>query len=660
MQGRIIEYIEQGKFICAVVLSENGRRLHLLNQNGREVNLPAARIMYMNAVRLPAALGREEALGLLRETAKRRNEMSLPVALEEIWQLVVEEERLDFSLEFIADLCFGREVSDDQAAALLRAVLQDKLYFKYKDGRLYAHSLEAVEQLREQEARARQKEEFLNSSAAALERLMAGEEVEISPDCLRTLSEYYLFDKDAADFTLARELIKRAGLTAPHAVFHLLVKAGYWTADENIPLLRYQLPVEFSSEAMAQAAEIAVSPVPAAGLEGRVDLRDLPLITVDGPSTRDFDDALHVRRLEDGSFEAGIHIADVAAFVKPGTALFAAACERTTSLYFPDGMVPMLPPVLSEGAFSLLAAEERPALSFMVTLAADGRVLNKKIVRSMVRVRRQLSYQEAEDLLAVDQELGDLVMLSRRLRDNRVEAGAMLIPVPDVVLKLVDNEVKEVCLEDVDSTMRLMVAEFMVLANSLAAGFLANRQEPGLYRSQGPPRKRFFKFPPQDDLFTLFRQRRFLSRGNLGTVPKRHEGVGVEQYTTTTSPIRRLLDLIIQLQISAILAGKGALFTENDLKGYAGIMAGVQSRLNLVRQQRQRYWLLKYLESRKGERMAAFVLDRLHGKIQVVIQKFLLQTELPANQGVKHELGDVVMVKLAAVNALNGTCRFEW
>ncbi|VAW34935.1 3'-to-5' exoribonuclease RNase R, partial [hydrothermal vent metagenome] len=413
-------------------------------------------------------------------------------------------------------------------------------------------------------------------------------------------------------------------------------------------------------KAMAQAAEIAASPVLAAEAEGRVDLRDLPLITVDGPSTRDFDDALHVRRLPDGNFEAGIHIADVAAFIKPGSALFAAACERTTSLYFPDGMVPMLPPVLSEGAFSLLAAEERPALSFMVTLDAGGRVLNKKIVRSMVRVRRQLSYQEAEDLLAVDQDLGDLVMLSRCLRDNRVEAGAMLIPVPDVVLKLADNEVKEVRLADVDSTMRLMVAEFMVLANSLAAGFLANRQEPGLYRSQGPPRKRFFKFPPRDDLFILFRQRRFLSRGNLGTVPKRHEGVGVEQYTTTTSPIRRLLDLIIQLQISAILAGKGALFTENDLKGYAGIMAGVQSKLNLVRQQRQRYWLLKYLESRKGERLAAFVLDRLHGKVQVVIQDFLLQTELPANQGVKHELGDVVMVKLTAVNPLNGTCRFEW
>lgn len=660
MQGRIIEYMEQGKFICALVVGGSGKRLHLFNQNGREVNLPASRVLYLNRDRIPDTMPRTQIQEILRDTSELRRNIAIPVSLQELWQLVVDEGGLSFSTIFLADICFGGHASDDEAAALLRAVFNDRLYFKYKNGELLAHTPEAVAQLlakREEEAR---REAILAGGAAAIRELWAGKTIAIPPDCLELLRDYYLFDKEADNFLMARELLKRAGLTTPHAIFHLLVKCGQWSEHENIPLMRAQLPLDFSAEAKAQAREI-IARLGSEDFSGkRDDLRGLPIFTVDGPSTRDFDDALHVTRLADGNFEVGIHISDVAHSIIPGSPLYREAEARTTSLYFADSTVPMLPPELSEGALSLLAGQDRAALSYIVTLTPAGVLVDYRIVKSVINVKRQLTYEEAETLLSSDSDLQNLVRLSRCLYDNRIEAGALFIPIPDVVCRFgADGAVERIDLMPVDTPMRLMVAEFMVLTNSLAARFLADRQEPGLFRSQGPARKRFFKWP-DNDIFILFRQRRFLSRGILDTTPKRHDGVGVEQYTTTTSPIRRLLDLVMQRQISGILAGRGAQFSELDLRGIANLISAAQSRLNRVCQQRHRYWLLRYLEKYQGGRLAAFVLDKRNRKVQVVLKDLLLEGELPANQGVHHELGDSIMVKPAAVNALDNKLRLEW
>jgi len=661
MQGRIIEYIEQGKFICALVLGESGKRLHLFNQNGREVNLPAARVLHENKDRIPQSMPRQQVQDVLREISETRRNMPLPVSLQDVWQLVIDEGEEKFSPVFLAELSFGGTANDDQAAALLRAVFNDKLYFKYKGGELWAHTAEAVEQLLAKREAERQQEIMLSVGAAALRELWDGkDDAKVPEECLDIVRDYYLFDKEAEKFLLARELLKRAGLTAPHDIFHLMVKCGRWSPHENIPLLRYQLPLDFSDEAKAHTEEILTSSVTENLLAGRIDLREQSVLTVDGPSTRDFDDALHVNRLPDGNFEVGIHISDVAHYISPGSPLYREAESRTTSLYFADGMVPMLPPKLSEGSLSLLAGQDRAALSYIVKLSPLGEIVDSRIIRSVINVKRQLTYKKAEDLLAADPDLQDLVMLSKRLYDNRIEAGALVIPIPDVAFRFgADGSIDHIDLLPVDTTMRLMVAEFMVLANSLAARFLANRQEPGLFRSQKPARKRFYK-RPDNDIFTLFRQRRFLSRGILDTTPKRHDGVGVDQYTTTTSPIRRLLDLVMQHQITGILAGQGARFTELDLKGIVRQISATQSRLNLVRQQRHRYWLFNYLEKHKDVRLPAFVLDKRNNKIQVVLKDLLLEGELPANQGVHYELGDVVMAKVGAVNALGNTFRLTW
>ena len=663
-QGKLGEYVEQGKFICAFVVEDAGKRLHLLNQNGREVSLSLSRLVHLSQASSFASvqLPREEMLRELKEVAERRRELMAQVDLAGIWELAVEEPESVFEPRFLAELSFGEDATDDHVAAFLRSIFVDRLYFKYKEGRITVHSAEVVAQIRHQQELEQQKEALLENGGRGLLQIWEGDADAAWPEregCLLMVRDYYLRGNDAPESATARELLRRAGLTHPHDGFHLLVKAGVWGVHENLPFHRQELADAFSEEALAQAAAIPTPDVGALCADRRRDLTALPLLTIDGAETRDYDDALHIEKRGD-NYLVGIHISDVAHYVRPGDALYAEALNRVTSLYFPERQVPMLPPAISQGCCSLIAGQPRAAVSFMVELSPAGEVLDFDLLASVVMVKRQLSYGEAEKMVESDEELRLLADLSQKLQQRRVAAGALLIPIPDVNIRLTDGgEPVAVELSDVDTVSRTLVAEFMVLANTLGAQFVAEREVPGLYRCQEPPRKRLF-VSPQKDLLVNFQQRRFLSPGQLLTTPKPHSGVGVSQYTTVTSPIRRLLDLLMQQQIKSLLAGKGALYRREELNDLAAKILTTQSRVNLVRQQRHRYWLFKYLEPRVGERVEALVINRGPKRVQVVLTDCLLDGDLPVVQAGRAEPGELVRVKIERVDAMDNELRFGW
>jgi len=666
LQGKIIEYVEQGRFFCALVLQDQGKRLRVMNQNGKEINLPASRVLHETERKHPTQLAREEIMQLLQGVAEKRLQMMREIDLAEIWELAVEEEADAFSPFFLAELCFGAETGDDQVAAFLRAVFDDRFFFKFRDGRILAHSREVVEQQREREEKERRREELLEKGARMMQALMAGEPAPDWPErdrCLDVVRQYYLFGGEAPEAELARDLLKKAGFGRPHDPYYLLIKAGIWQPDENVALYRQDVPVDFSAGELARAQQLAARPDGQALLDGdRLDLRHLPLLTIDGEYTRDFDDALHLERQGD-HFLVGIHIADVSEYVRPGDPLFEAARQRGTSLYFPDRQVPMLPKVVSEGVCSLVEGQPRPVLSFLVKLTPQGEVIDFKVVRAVVQVNRRITYNQAEELLARrgDEELQVLMELGFRLQERRVASGALIIPIPDVNINIGRNGRLQVHLDEVDTPARTLVAEFMVLANMLAAQYLADRQIPALYRAQEPPRQRLAPSVVKD-LYINFRQRRFLARGQLLTEPKLHSGVGASQYTTVTSPIRRLLDLVVQQQLTHVLQGKGPLYSLSDCRDLSAAILAAQARANQVRLLRHRYWLYKYLaqEVGVGNRLDALVLEIQPRRIQVVLTAILLEGDLPLNQGPNVRPGDLVKVKLAKVHALDNTFRLEW
>ena len=660
LTGRIVEYIEQGKFICGIALEEENRRLRLINQNGREIKLPQARVLHQTA-RPVAATSREAAQELLQEVNRKRHDLVAAINLEELWELASGEGKEAFTPEFLAALSFGAEVDEDQVAAFLRAVLEDRFFFKFREGRIVVHPPEVVGQMREKAVQAKAEELFQAECVAGLEGLRRGEKPSESAGltkCLQILADHYLFGGESPTDAQAREIIKLGQIHGVEEIHQLLVAAGFWQPHENLGLLKHQVPVAFSAEALAEA-DVCQEPSAAELLaEGYRDFTDLSLLTIDGETTRDYDDALHIERRGD-DFLVGIHVADVARYVKPGSALFAEARQRATSLYFPDSRVPMLPESISEGVCSLICERVRPVTSIMVQLSASGEVLDYSVRRAMVKVRRQLSYTYVDQELERDEELRDLARLAGLLRERRIAGGALLMPIPDVLIDIAEGGQVSVRLADGDSGGRALVAEFMVLANSLFAAYVADRQVLGLFRGQNEPHRRLYQGFLRD-LQLNFRQRRFLQPARITTRAQPHSCVGTMQYTTMTSPIRRFFDLVMQHQVMSMLRGQGAKFESHELESFIAEIIRFQSRAGLVRRLRHRYWLLRYLEGRVGERMEALVVDRGPRRVNVVLTEILMEADLPLTSGVSAEPGAHVMVRLARVKPLEDLLRLEW
>ncbi len=662
--GKLIEYLDGGKFLCGYVTGGQAKRLRLINQNGREMNLPISRVVHISEKTHTVDLAREELTRQLQDTAKTRKGLMESINLSEIWELTSEEPSNSFTPEFLAELSFGKDANDDIIAAFLRSVFEDRLFFKYKEGKILAHSAEQIEQLQHQRDKELKLQTLVQKGAEFLQQIQNGPRKDLAAnedgeECLRIIHDFYVSGGDSKEADIARQILKAGGFNRPHDSFHLLVKAGVWDANENIPLLRHDIPVVFpllgiqQAEMLLQQGSDKLFQDPA-----RKDFTHLKPMTIDGPTTLDFDDALSVE-VQDDNYLVGIHISDVAHYVRPEDPLFLEAMQRGTSIYFPEGQIPMLPRHLSQGICSLIQGEIRAALSFMILLSKDAEVLRVRIFPSIIKVARRLTYDEADTMIENDPELAILNDMRRKLRNKRLDAGALLLPFPDVNIHIHDGSKVQVSLADTDTPSRTLVSEMMILANTQAARYVADRMAPGLFRAQKPPKKRVVH-GLDNDLFLNSKQRKMLSRGELLTDAQPHSGLGVTQYTTITSPIRRLLDLVMQHQIHSLVRREELRFTEEMCKDFTSVIGRTLARANNVRQQRHRYWLLKYLEARKETPLKALVLDSGPKRTFLILTDILLNIDMPTPTRNRPEPGQRVMVKVLRVDALDNTLRFEW
>ena len=662
--GKLIEYLDNGKFICALVTESQPKRLRLINQNGRELNLPLSRVVHCSKETHPTELSRESVTKHLQDTTEKRGSLMSYINLEEIWELTAEDGSNSFSPIFLAELIFGSEATDNTVSAFLRCVFEDKLFFKYKEGQIQANSAEKVEQLQIQQQKEAKRAELIREGAKAVSRILEsdfspGELDAIQMELLGIIRDFYLFGTDSAESDIARKILKSADLHKVHDPFHLLVKAGLWSVNENIPLLRNELPVNFSLAARQQAELILQR-----GQDelfddsGRTDLTHLAPITIDGPTTLDFDDALTIEK-QDDNYLVGIHISDVAHYVRPGDPLFAEAMRRGTSIYFPEGQIPMLPRHLSQGICSLIQDETRAALSFMILLSAEAEILRVRISPSIIRVKRRLTYDEVDRMLETDPEIQLLNMLRKKLRAQRLAQGALLLPFPDVNI-FIDHQGKvHINLGKSDTPARTIVSEMMILANSEAAKYVADRMVPGIFRSQ-PPLQRRIVHGEDDDLFQNTLQRKNMSRGELSTTAKSHSGLGVSHYSTITSPIRRLLDLVMQHQLNSIVRRKEPCFTEEMCKDFTSVLSRTLSTANNVRNQRQRYWLLKYLADRQGQYLDALVIQAGPKRINLILLDILMDIDLPSPGAKTIQTNTTVKVRVVKSEPLDNIVRFDW
>jgi len=656
-QGKIIEYIDRGDFCIAFCLQDEVTRLHLLTPTNREVNLPPKRALLVSGAAVNTQAPRAELLQELKKAEERRTKLKDRVDVEELWELVRDEEE-SFGHTDLAQLCFGDPVTEDHVSALVRALFEDKIHFKMKENRFTPNSEEKVEQILRQMEEEAIREKKMTEGSAWLKSALSGGQGE-PPTCreeiVQALVALALYEDEAPNARFGKELLQRAGGYDAAESRRILVALGIWEEDENLDLLRFEIPTAFSEEALRESA--ALSRVEF-GAEEREDLRDLDIFTVDGPLTRDFDDALSCE-VEGDKIKIGVHIADVASLVMPESRLDAEASQRGSSVYLPCRQIPMLPPVLSQEVLSLKENCDRYALSLLAGLDQEGNVLDFRFVPSLVRVKKRYTYDEVNAHHIQEAPFRLLVDLSRSLRRKRVEAGALLLTLPELSISF--NEDGSIFVEkiDQDSPSRVMVAEFMILYNLLAGRFAREHNIPVLFRSQEGPSERL---SPEDldYAYYVFKQRRKLTPLTIDTNAKKHSGLGVDVYTQASSPIRRYFDLLVQRQLRNVLLSGTPYYTQEDLDRKRMALETTLRSVDRMNRNRTRYWLYKYLLQHEGETFSAMVLDVMRNRVRVLLSELLLVVEMKKENGQAFTEGQKMRVRIKKSNPWEDVLKVEY
>ncbi len=379
----------------------------------------------------------------------------------------------------------------------------------------------------------------------------------------------------------------------------------------RIAIASHGIPVEWSETALAEARDFGEA-VPEAAKQGRWDLRATPLVTIDGVTARDFDDAVYCER-RGANWRLLVAIADVSWYVRPGTALDQEARKRGNSVYFPDRAIPMLPETLSNGLCSLNPEVDRLCMVCEMTFNAEGRIVRSRFAEAVMRSHARLTYDTVATIVVdrdprVRAEFAEVVPhldrlheLYQVLRTGREQRGAMDFDTQETVIEYgADRKIERILPTERNDAHRL-IEECMISANVAAARFLQRHKMLGLYRiHEGPTTDRLNKLraflgemglglgggdkPSPLDYTRLLVQVRDRADAHLiQTVMLRslaqavynpgnagHFGLALEAYAHFTSPIRRYSDLQVHRAIRHVLnGGKPAdfPFTHADLIG---------------------------------------------------------------------------------------------
>ena len=289
----------------------------------------------------------------------------------------------------------------------------------------------------------------------------------------------------------------RGGAAPTGRVIEILGRPGDLGVDIEIIIRKHHLPHEFSGAVLAEAEQRAAA-VSEAEREGRDDFRHLPIVTIDGETARDFDDAVYVERRANGGWGLQVHIADVAHYVRTGTALDQEARLRGTSVYFPDRAVPMLPEALSNGMCSLKPREERLVMSALMEFDATGKMLSAHMTPGVIRSAERMTYTDVNKVIEGDADatvryaelaghFRDMKELALLLNARRNEHGSIDFDLPEPVIEFDEQQKMTNIVRSERNIAHRLIEEFMLAANRAVDGYLLRRGIAALHRVHEKP-----------------------------------------------------------------------------------------------------------------------------------------------------------------------------
>jgi exoribonuclease-2 len=641
--GSLIEYFDQGGLHPSFVVREQGDKLVVRDPAGRERTITRELVMmrhggasHVEGDADPAA----RLAALEEEKAALRPELDLTL----LWEVVQEQGRA-FSAEDLAELFFGRR-SSAGAAVMLEALIADRIYFVRRNREFMVRSPEQVERLRLQESRVRMRSEEGRRTRNLLSAIIANDPganriLASSEEVAPLIAELQRYLKNPS--TRSQELTVMLGQASSEVdpvevAYEVLERLGAAPAAPRFAAIG-ALAAEFSEAAQSEAA--AVVPVERAAIDGPV------AFTIDDEETLEVDDALSCAVTADGRLRVGIHIALVADFVARGGAMDREAAARATTVYLPETTIRMLPDEICCRRASLVAGERRPVLSTSVLLGPQGELLDRVISPGNLRIGLRLSYAQADRILSGAEEVASEVAAALRalhdaaleLRERRKRAGAILIQRREPKVRVHGDEIEIEIIDNNNSPSRLLVAEFMVLNNFVAASYAAEHRIPLIYRVQ----------PTAGDAGAV--------RARLSVYPEFHAGAGLQRYAQLSSPIRRYADLVLQRQLVSALADSSA--PPYDADGILAVLANTENaeaEAKELERRARRYWILRYLQRHAVGRELAATVTR--DGVSAELDDYAVRGALRGAPNVSSQTQ--ILIRIARVDPLRGWLSFDY
>ncbi|MBS1582668.1 MAG: ribonuclease R [Bacteroidetes bacterium] len=431
-------------------------------------------------------------------------------------------------------------------------------------------------------------------------------------------------------------------------VIRVLGRAGEHNVEIHAILAEFGLPLEFPESVVAASEEIANGATPEE-IARRRDVRDIPTLTIDPDDAKDLDDALSLRRLPNGHWEVGVHIADVSHYVRPNTVIDMEAASRATSVYLVDRVVPMLPEKLSNDLCSLNSHTDKLSFSAIFELDDHARIKGEWFGRTVMRSRRRFAYAEAQAIIDggegdFKEEVLQLHKLSQVLRKDRMANGALEIGGNEVKFKLDEQGRPLGVYEKVMGPANWLIEEFMLLANKRVATYVGDLRKkhgvvhPFVYRIHDLPDpekiaqlralvksfghdlgqakdeelahaiNRLLQKIKGKEEENIIKQVtiRSMSKAIYSTDNIGHYGLAFEHYTHFTSPIRRYPDLLVHRALAHYLAG-GKPLNADQLELSCEHSSQMEKRAADAERASIRYKQAEFLLQRIGQRFAGVV-----------------------------------------------------
>ena len=576
--GHIVAFYHNGVLQMGVINGFQRDKFQILLASGELSLLSPRRILLQSTTLFESSTN---ALQTFIDNAKRQ---------------VIPELKISTKGETLAQLAQANTITDDvQIFALLLLLKSNPQIYAQKHELFFKRSPEGQEEYIKTKQEQQQRADYLDQVESLLKNNNANPDLSLKQRLIEDLRCILRGER-------IEDLEKTIKTVFPqNSIMALRADLGDTLPIEDPPLLASGLPIafihEYTEEFLPCTSQIN---------------EELEVISIDDEQSKDIDDALSITDC-DGNFHLGIHVSNPASYLNYRMQLFNEAKERVSSLYLPSGIVPMLPPRYSEHLFSLKENEAKPVLSLYCTFNDHGTMLKSNLALERIQITKNCSYNEA-DRYRHQSEWLPYYKIADQLRNQKDSVNKADSARFYYKLSTEQNEISFTRI-DMQSPSRQMIEEMMILYNSSIAQFALNNRIPVLYRNIN----QYFDEEKNWQVSTAY----------LDTHAHYHPGINAPAYLHSTSPIRRFVDMLNQMQVCNFISGKLPLLTENELKN---LIPHIEKRILLLREtarRSERYWLFKYIAANlMHQPLEGFLKAIVNGKYKVEIMPWAKQVLL--------------------------------